>query len=472
MRIKASIILFVAIAALLIAASAPAKYSHTSLASIEATPTGSALINGTAAYTALLNVNLRVSWRNASEMRFRNKGYSWTDWEECTSTKSWTLSSGSAGQRTVYAQFKNSSGVESEISSDTIVTAADFKVSALSAPTGASADTTIIVTNTIKNFSDVKAGTSTASVYLSADANWDSRDTTLTSRIIAPLAAWASDATASHVLIPGTLEPGGYYLIVKANTKRTVTETFEGNNMRARPIRIGPDLMVSVLSAPLQSGTGGATLTVTDTVANVSPTMSTSASTTGIYFSTNSTVDTSDILLGTRPVPPLAPGEISTGAAEYTLPVTTAGKYYIIARADSGDAIFEAYENNNVRSRTMQLGADLSILSLVASTSAVSGSVISIKEATKNNSSGMAAGPSTTSFYLSSDTTLDASDILLGERAVPGLDLRGSSTASALYTLPAMAPGAWYIIGSADNADAVSEFNELNNKRSRLITIL
>jgi len=440
---------------------------------IETTPTGSVLINGQAAYTALLNVPLRITRKNATEMRFRNTGYAWSDWEDCTSTKNWALTPGGAGQRKVDAQFRNAAGAESDLFFDTITAAADLQIAAFSTPLGASVDTTIKAKYTVKNFSDFPAATSTTSLYLSSDSTLSNLDVTLSSQVTNRLAPWGSDTTETDILIPGGLSPGTYYLIVKANSAKNVVESNAtiASNTKTRAIQIGPDLVVSALGAPPQSAPG-ATIMVTETVRNTSPTMATSATTTGIYFSTNAVLDASDTLIGERAVAPLAPGEVNTGTAEYTLPVTGVGKYYIFTKTDNANAVFESYENNNTKYTTIQLGPDLVVLYLAAPVSVASGSVITIKDTTKNWGTGMGADPSATGFYLSSDTTLDAGDTWFGERAVSSLGPAENSTVSAYYTLPAVAPGVWYIIGKADNANVVAELNENNNSRSRMIIIL
>jgi len=54
-----------------------------------------------------------------SQVRYRNYGSSYSEWEQPSDTKEWTLSTGD-GTKTVYAQFKDKSGLTSEIS-DTIL---------------------------------------------------------------------------------------------------------------------------------------------------------------------------------------------------------------------------------------------------------------------------------------------------------------------------------------------------------------
>jgi hypothetical protein len=86
-------------------------------------PTGSITINGGAATTNSVSVTLTLSATDNSgtvaQMRFANMGESWTTWELYATSKIWTLPSGT-GEKTVLAQFKDGSGIESAPYGDTI----------------------------------------------------------------------------------------------------------------------------------------------------------------------------------------------------------------------------------------------------------------------------------------------------------------------------------------------------------------
>jgi hypothetical protein len=69
---------------------------------------------------------------------------------------------------------------------------------------------------------------------------------------------------------------------------------------------VPPDLIVSALTAPATGGAGAA-LAVTDTTKNQGSGAA-EKSTTAFYLSTNTLLDKSDVLLGSRTVPPLAAG--------------------------------------------------------------------------------------------------------------------------------------------------------------------
>jgi len=69
----------------------------------------------------------------------------------------------------------------------------------------------------------------------------------------------------------------------------------------------------------------------------------------------------------------------------------------------------------------VSLGADLVVSALQVRSTAAAGAVLSVGDTTKNQGAGV-AGSSTTRFYLSTNLSLDAADILLdGSRPVPSL---------------------------------------------------
>ena len=77
-------------------------------------------INKNDAYTAKRAVTLNIFSENANQMMIsENSGFSGANWEDYAETKKWILPSGS-GPFTIYAKFKNSSGLISKIYSDDI----------------------------------------------------------------------------------------------------------------------------------------------------------------------------------------------------------------------------------------------------------------------------------------------------------------------------------------------------------------
>jgi subtilase family serine protease len=185
-------------------------------------------------------------------------------------------------------------------------------------------------------------------------------------------------------------------------------------------------------------------------------------------------LDATDIALPeTRTVGPLAAGAASPGMTTVTIPADTAsGFYYLFAQADAGNAVVEAIETNNVRSTTIRIGGDLTVSSLAAPTRAAVGASITITDTTRNVGGGAITVPTTTAFYLSTNISLDAADIRIQTaRTVPPLGPNEWSTAPTTVTLPAVAPGTWYLIANADDGKAAGETTETNNTRFTTIAI-
>jgi subtilase family serine protease len=69
---------------------------------------------------------------------------------------------------------------------------------------------------------------------------------------------------------------------------------------------------------------------------------------TRLYFSTNASLDAGDVELGSRAVDPLPSGGTRAAGTTVTIPPgTPPGYYYVLAQADSGNAIAESQETNN-----------------------------------------------------------------------------------------------------------------------------
>lgn len=347
--------------------------------------------------------------------------------------------------------------VSDDVAPDVVVT--ELAVS----PKGA-AGGTIQVTETTRNQGTGRAAASMTRFYLSSDALLGAGDTPLGGREIAELAPGDSSSGTSSLTLPASLEAGTYYLFAKADGDDQLNESSETNNARAGAVAVGPDLVVSALSAPATAAPGGS-IVVSDTTANQGA-GSAAASRTVFYLSQNALFDPSDVALQGRTVPALEPDAASTASITVTLPAGLgAGSYYLFARADAPGEIGETSEANNQRAALLRVGPDLTVSSLTAPGRAAAGGPLAIADTTRNSGAGLAAA-SSTAFYLSADLTLDASDYpLLPARPVPALGTNEASSATTTVTLPEVAAGLWYLLASADADGAVPETQEHNNVR-------
>jgi subtilase family serine protease/subtilisin family serine protease len=346
----------------------------------------------------------------------------------------------------------------------------DLDITALSAPGGAGAGQTIVISDTTKNLGGETAGPSRTEFLLSTDTAIGPTDLMLGSRALPSLEPGATSPGSTTVTIPLGTAPGSWYIIARADSDEAVSEISERNNTSTLAIKVGPDLDITALSAPGAAG-AGQTIAVTDTTKNqggdaVGP------SRTLFFLSPDAALNASDILLGGRAIPSLAAAASSPGSTAVTIPEgTAAGGWYIIAKADGEEAVSEVSEANNTFSFAIKIGPDLAVASLAAPATGGGGQAIIITDTTKNQG-GDAAGPSRTQFFLSTDTTLSASDVPLGSRGVPPLLAGVGSSGSATITIPAgTAAGNWYIIAKADAEEIVTETSETNNTSAKLIQL-
>jgi subtilase family serine protease len=345
----------------------------------------------------------------------------------------------------------------------------DLVVSSLTVPATAGAGSPIVVTHTVTNSGGASVAASATRFYLSSEPLLDSSATLLPeSRPVPPLAAGATSSGPTTIVIPAGFATGKFYLIAAADGGGAVEETEEDNNNLSRTIKVGGDLTVSSLAVPATAGAGAA-IVITDTTMNagagpVAP------STTRFYLSTDGLVDASDVLLpGERAVNGLAAGASSTGSTTVIVPSsTTAGSYYVIAKADADALVAETDETNNTALRSTQVGGDLSVSALTVPAAGGAGLPIVVTETTLNKGSGV-VGASITRFYLSTNITFDSGDTqLAGGRSVPGLGAGASSSGPTTLTLPVpLGAGRYYIIARADADDDIHESHEGNNTLAR-----
>jgi Tol biopolymer transport system component/subtilase family serine protease len=240
----------------------------------------------------------------------------------------------------------------------------------------------------------------------------------------------------------------------------------------AIPIQIAQntDLIVSSLKVPA-TGEAGTNMNVKDVTKNKGSEPSASSAT-KFYLSTDTILDSSDTVLGSRAVPVLAAGVSNIATTSVAIPAGIAGKFYIIAKADAEDDNTEINEANNTKStgKPVTVGPDLFVKSFTAPKTATAGVTISIGDKTMNK------GPantdaSLTRFYLSTNFTLDDGDTEIGNRVVPELAAKESSEGTTTVPLPGDIAGIYYIIVKADADEDLVECNENNNTRFRKIRI-
>lgn len=352
-----------------------------------------------------------------------------------------------------------------------VVVGPDLVLTAFNAPATATAGESFVFSDTVQNQGGGVAASSITTFYLSADTVIDASDVRLPgSRPVPSLAANASSSGSVAVAIPSSVSAGQWYLIAKADSAGAVAEAYEANNTYLRTIRIGTDLIVSLLSAPVKGGAGLA-LAISDTTLNQGSAI-TVPSITRFYLSVNTERDAGDSMIGSRVVPPLASGAASSATTTVTIPPgTPTGAYYLLAVADADGALVETFETNNLQARSIQVGGDVIVASVSAPASVGPGTSIVVTDTTTNQGGG-SIGTTTTRYYFSTNSVLDAQDVVLGSRIVPALAAGASTSGSVTVTIPSGgASGSYFIIARADADDAEAEAAESNNVLARSILL-
>jgi subtilisin family serine protease/subtilase family serine protease len=337
----------------------------------------------------------------------------------------------------------------------------------MSTPAVAGADADIVVSDSTKNQGTGPSTPSSTGFYLSTNVTLDATDVFIGSRPVSALSPGTTETVQTTLHLPATTATGSYFLIAKTDWNGTVAEGNETNNTRpSATIKIGPDLIVSLLTVP-SAAAAGSTFVVTEATKNqgggVAP-----ATVTRFYLSRDSVVDASDVVLGNRTLPMLPANATDQVNTTLALPTSTAvGSYYVIAQSDATQAVAETTEANNVRvSLTIKVGPDLLVTALTAPAVAGPGGAISVTDTTKNQGASPAAA-SVTSFYLSTNSTVDATDTPIGSRPVSALIAGGSEMVTTSLQIPAgVAAGTYYIVAKADGGGSLAETIETNNERA------
>jgi len=163
-----------------------------------------------------------------------------------------------------------------------------------------------------------------------------------------------SATCSGNVTLPATLAPGTYYVGAFADDTQQVTESDENNNtaLAANQMVVtrgaAADLTVTAVTAPA-TVTLGERPNITSAIRNLG-TADAGAFRLGYYLSTDATITTADIPLGTCSYAGLAAGASSGCAGPLLFPTTlTPGRYYFGAIVDDQNQVVESDKTNNAR---------------------------------------------------------------------------------------------------------------------------
>jgi hypothetical protein len=208
------------------------------------------------------------------------------------------------------------------------------------------------VTDTVRNAGLGTAAPSETRYYLSGDRVWDPADTLLIGRrqIGSLVAADVSTGTV-RVRVPATAGVGAYFLMACADDTKLVTEANEQNNCitSETPVEVVmPDLVVTFVTRPPGAAARGSSFLVADRVRNQGEGLARSSET-RFYLSRNKAKNPGDFLMvGSRHVPELEPGEESTNTTAVVIPLDILpDSYFLLACADDLKEVRESGGPNN-----------------------------------------------------------------------------------------------------------------------------
>lgn len=354
---------------------------------------------------------------------------------------------------------------------------ADLQMTAWSVPTSSPGyNNTVKIDYTINNTGNADAVASTATFYYTDTATFATTNVLGTVSVKA-LKAGEKVTGSLSIKLPGKVQSGKRYIHYFLDSGSKVAESNETNNQGNKSIDITgkPNFVVSILSIQPTTQIPRGQVTVTYRIENKGTTRSTATTYTRFYFSTDTTIDSSDNYLRVAYIPALDAGAsypaTQNGTTVVTLPSSAkVGKAYIGAITDYGNRTVETDENDNTKAVPITIGssiADLSMDSWSLSPASVQGAgdTITVKFKVKNGGK-VDAGPFKVTFYYGTSYYTSSSNIALGTTSVTGVKAgQSSAELTASLKLPnSVIGGKRYIHFYIDSETKVAESSESNNR--------
>jgi GEVED domain/CARDB/Dockerin type I domain/Bacterial pre-peptidase C-terminal domain len=363
----------------------------------------------------------------------------------------------------------------------------DLTVTAVSTTGPLNAGREIGVRYTVKNIGNNPTPNTVwqDAVYWSADSRLDANDTLLSQRersgVLIPNQA---ENRSVNLRLPGDLPRDGF-LIVQSDSTDFVYELNQDNNIKSLSIRVGderPDLHV-VSFVPNLGGNvlaPGGSIPVDFKIENqgAGPTFGRTWSDRIVLSSDLIVGNSDDVSLGTYTSPDL----LNAGATydkvgeNIRLPKNTpAGLYRLFLITDVVGAVPEVDETNNSMvsaefqvstTSTTGITYDLLPTNLTVPATALSGTVLSVSWSVKNNNTfAIPAIQWTDTVWLSQDSIIDGTDILIGQvNHYGGLNASASYTGKVDWPIGTDISGTYNVIVQTDSESDIPEGGgEANN---------
>ncbi len=234
----------------------------------------------------------------------------------------------------------------------------------------------------------------------------------------------------------------------------------------------GPDLTATV--TPAASRTATSTPKVSLKITNIGAAMTSATPLQVLLFaSADKTLDTSDSKLLTITTVPLSlktKGSkviILTGAVANTL---TSGQYFILASVDANNLVTESNESNNVVASAKAVLLAPPLVDLTGKFSKVAKTASNAKPlpvtfSLENLGTVAASGTIDIDFFVSTDMTLDTSDVQLGGDFPVAAHVANGKTQNVKFNLPlsSVPAGSYFLVAKVNSTNSLTESNTGNN---------
>ncbi len=336
---------------------------------------------------------------------------------------------------------------------------------------------------TLNNIGFTASASSYTGIYISTDSIFDANDVYITSRFNSGLSSSGSEIILKQILtIPQSISTGKQYILLYADYDKDVSESNELNNVIGFPINVLPgidrdlsvDASISTISVEAGNGVSISINLNSNEAGAVGP------NNTGLYLSSNSSFDPSDIIISYDQYVYGINGNttLPLGVAGIIPENTPPGTYYLLIVADNKKQVLETDETNNTDVISLTVTApsgnrDLFVTNLTVASSIEIGAYFSVGHKI-NNAGTSSVGRTYTGFYLSTDNVFDPSSdyFITNDCIVP---VAGNSFVNENPTLKISSSkpaGNYYLIVFTDFDNEITETNESNNTAIIPITLV
>ncbi len=311
-------------------------------------------------------------------------------------------------------------------------------------------------------------------VYLSDDDLLSADDTLIDDVDIFRVQSLATYRLYTSFLLPQEIDFGSYHLFFEVDSRHDIEEPDETNNVISVPIEVVegvfPDIVVNSITPLKDTLVIGSFETIETEVENIGVSTTFRSFDVKLYISTDSLLNSGDRRLDVGSVWSLRPGETDDEDFDMYIPSgLEAGEYYLLVYADSDSDVIELNEGNNVAYHKIVITerpmVDIRVDSVYLEKEVYHASEqMKITVELTNIYSESPTGSFYIGSYLSTDSTLDETDVLLTGQTVNSLSTFEKHTGVDFGDIETNTPaGDYYLIVYADYLEVLPELDTSNN---------